>query len=48
MAAHRRAMTERLTPEQLTEMSARRRAAFEKMIPEQIAELQRSRPSIPQ
>jgi len=41
-------MTERLPPEQLTEMSARRRAAFEKMTPEQIAELQRSRPSIPQ
>jgi hypothetical protein len=46
MAAHRQAMLDELTEEQLAEMAARRRAAFESMTPQQIAELRRSRPPL--
>jgi len=47
MAAHRAAMTAKLSPEELSEMAERRRAAWEQMTPEQQAALVRSRPPIP-
>jgi DNA-binding transcriptional MerR regulator len=47
MAAHRAAMTARLSPEELAELTERRRAAWASMTPEQQAELRRSRPPVP-
>jgi MerR family transcriptional regulator, thiopeptide resistance regulator len=46
MAAHRRAMTARLTPAELAEMSARRQAMRDSLTPEQLAALERSRPKL--
>jgi hypothetical protein len=46
MAAHRRAMTVRLTPAELAEMSARRQAMRDSLTPEQLAALERSRPKL--
>jgi DNA-binding transcriptional MerR regulator len=47
MAAHRAAMTAKLSPEELAEMSATRQAAWDAMTPDQQAEMRRSRPPLP-
>jgi DNA-binding transcriptional MerR regulator len=47
MAEQRRAMTAKLSPQELAEMAARRQAAWDKLTVEQQVELIRSRPPVP-
>jgi DNA-binding transcriptional MerR regulator len=47
MAEQRRAMTAKLSPQELAEMAARRQAAWDELTVEQQVELIRSRPPVP-